>query len=74
MWFAHAMARVLTPIREDLAKLNEKATKLTTDLNTLTDKVSGLDHRLKTVQSSNAQIRRIAAIVGSRYFLLLVVH
>ena len=68
------MTRVLTPIREDLAELNKKAAKLTTDLNALTDKVTGLDNRLKTVQSSNAQIRRMAAIVESHYFLLLVVH
>jgi uncharacterized coiled-coil protein SlyX len=67
------MTRVLAPIREDLAELNEKAARLTTDLNALTDKVAGLDNRLKTVQSSNAQICRMAAIVGSYYFLLLVV-
>jgi len=66
------MTRVLAPIQEDLAKLNEKAAKLTTDLNALTDKVTGLDNRLKTVQSSNAQIRRMAAIVGPHFFLLLV--
>jgi hypothetical protein len=68
------MTRVLAPIREDLAELNEKATRLTADLNALTDKVTGMDNRLKTVQSSNAQIRRMAAIVGSHCFLLLVVH
>ena len=68
------MTRVLAPIREDLALLNEKTTRLTTDLNALTDKVTGLDNRLKTVQSSNAQIHRIAAIVGSHSFFLLIVH
>jgi hypothetical protein len=68
------MTRVLAPIREDLAGLNEKATKLTTDLNALTVRVTGLDDRLKAVQSSNAQIRRMAAIVGSHCFFLLVVH
>lgn len=65
------MTRVLAPIREDLAELKEKATKLTTDLNALTDKVTGMDNRLKTVQSSNAQIRRMAAIVGSHCFFLV---
>lgn len=70
-WFAPAMTRVLAPIREDLAELKEKATKLTTDLNALTDKVTGMDNRLKTVQSSNAQIRRMAAIVGSHCFFLV---
>ena len=73
-WFAQEMTRVLSPIREDLAELNEKAARLTTDLNALTDKVTGLDNRLKTVQSSNAQIHQIAAIVGSHYLPLLVVH
>jgi len=65
-WFAHAMTRVLAPIREDLAELNEKAAKLTTDLNHLTDKVTRMDNRFKTVQSSNAQIRRMAAITWNR--------
>jgi PleD family two-component response regulator len=74
VWFAQAMTRVLAPIREDLAELNEKTARLTTDLNTLTDKVTGLDNRLKMVQSSNAQIRRMAAIVGLHFFLSLVIH
>jgi len=65
-WFAHAMTRALAPIREDVAKLNEKAVKLETDVNTLTDKVTVLDNRLKSVQSSNAQIRRMAAITWNR--------
>jgi hypothetical protein len=50
------MTRALAPIREDM-------TNLRADVNALADRVTGLDDRLKAVESSNSHIRRMAAVV-----------
>jgi hypothetical protein len=56
------MARILGPIRHDLANLRVDVAELKAD-------VAELGDQLRSVQESNVEIRRMAAVVSSLVLL-----